>query len=79
MKRYPAPGTRIYCKGMGKRAPGTVTASPPISTLTYKDRGLVTYRADYNGGEYLAPLEKCRLLKTKVYKNETNFSEEDDE
>ncbi|MDE2098126.1 MAG: hypothetical protein KGL39_12805 [Patescibacteria group bacterium] len=79
MKRYPEPGTRIYCKGMGKHGPGTVTKNPPISAATYKDRGFVTYRCDWNKGEHLVKLADCRLLKPKVFENPRTNRDDDEE
>jgi hypothetical protein len=80
MKRYPEPGARIYVKGMGKHAVGTVVATnAPISARSYRERGLVSYRCDWNKGEHLVPLANCRLLKPKIYKNESQFDKEGQE
>ena len=52
-----AKGTPIRVRGMGKRATGR------ISRDVEPGAKFITYRSDYNAGEYVALVEKVRVEK----------------
>jgi len=53
-----APGDRVYVKGMGNRAFGTVCAGRAIP-------GYLSYRCDFNQGEYLVKASNVRAIGKK--------------
>lgn len=78
MKRYPKPGTRIYARGLGRHALGTVSQPASLTLDEFKRRGLVTFRCDLNHGEHLVKLADLRLVKSKTYKPSATHSDEED-
>lgn len=49
-------GTRVHVRGMGKRAKGAISREPD-------GKPFVTYRAEFNAGEYLVPLASVRRIE----------------
>jgi hypothetical protein len=78
MKGYPKPGTRIYARGCGKHALGTVSQPASLTLDEFKRRGLVTYHCDWNKGQHLVKLADIRLVKPKTYKPGHRDSDQED-